>query len=92
MMSRFRKKPIEVEAVEGSVLLRLAKNAWRDLPVWLRRAHDEGKVRFLPHGIEIKTLEGVLTARSEDWVICGLKDEIYPCKPDIFAASYEPIS
>lgn len=38
----------------------------------------------------IDTLEGSMTARSGDWVIRGVKGELYPCKPDIFEATYEP--
>lgn len=40
--------------------------------------------------LNIKTLEGVMTANAGDWIICGVKGEIYPCKPDIFDATYEP--
>lgn len=40
----------------------------------------------------IRTLEGVMEARDGDWIIKGVKGEFYPCKPDIFAATYEPCS
>ena len=39
---------------------------------------------------DIKTLEGVMRADPGDWIITGVKGERYPCKPDIFAATYEP--
>lgn len=38
----------------------------------------------------IQTLEGTMTAEKGDWIIKGVKGEFYPCKPDIFDASYEP--
>ena len=38
----------------------------------------------------IKTLEGDMVAEPGDWIITGIKGERYPCKPDIFAATYEP--
>jgi hypothetical protein len=38
----------------------------------------------------IKTLEGELTVSPNDWIIKGVKGEFYPCKPDVFTASYEP--
>lgn len=38
----------------------------------------------------ISTLEGTMTASNGDWIIRGVKGELYPCKPDIFAATYEP--
>ena len=40
--------------------------------------------------LEIETLEGNMTAKVGDWIIKGVKGEFYPCKPDIFAATYEP--
>jgi hypothetical protein len=39
----------------------------------------------------IRTMEGQMTVSPQDWVICGVKGEFYPCKPDIFAATYEPV-
>jgi len=39
----------------------------------------------------IKTLEGDMIASAGDWIIKGIKGEFYPCKPDIFEASYEPV-
>lgn len=41
-------------------------------------------------GLEILTLEGKMTADVGDWIIRGVKGEFYPCKPDIFEATYEP--
>jgi hypothetical protein len=42
-------------------------------------------------GLLIPTLEGLMVAKEGDWVIKGIKGEIYPCKPDIFEATYEPV-
>lgn len=42
-------------------------------------------------GLHIPTLEGLMLAREGDWVIRGVKGELYACKPDIFAATYEPV-
>ena len=41
--------------------------------------------------LHIETLEGVMLANVGDWVITGIKGEQYPCKPDIFEATYEPV-
>jgi hypothetical protein len=41
-------------------------------------------------GIIIRTLEGGMTASPGDWIIRGVQGEFYPCKPDIFEATYEP--
>lgn len=43
------------------------------------------------YGIKIPTLEGVMTASLGDWIIRGVKGEFYPCKPDIFDATYEAV-
>lgn len=40
----------------------------------------------------IQTLEGTMRAEVGDWIITGVKGERYPCKPDIFAATYEPVT
>jgi hypothetical protein len=43
-------------------------------------------------GLWIPTLEGLMLGRQGDWIIRGVKGELYPCKPDIFEATYEPES
>lgn len=58
---------------------------YRKKPVVIEAVRHEG-----PDPLPIGTLEGVLTARPGDWIITGVKGERYPCKPDIFAATYEP--
>lgn len=40
--------------------------------------------------IDLSTLEGTMRANLGDWIIKGVKGEFYPCKPDIFEATYEP--
>ena len=42
-------------------------------------------------GLLIPTLEGTMVARQNDWIIRGVKGELYPCKPDIFEATYESV-
>jgi hypothetical protein len=42
--------------------------------------------------MDIQTLEGTMHAQVGDWIITGLRGEQYPCKPDIFAASYEEVT
>lgn len=39
----------------------------------------------------VRTLEGTMRMEAGDWLITGIKGEKYPCKPDIFAATYEPV-
>lgn len=44
-----------------------------------------------PEPLPISTLEGTMLANPGDWIITGVKGERYPCKPDIFAATYEQV-
>jgi hypothetical protein len=81
-MGHYRKKPVVIEAVQLPVAV---------APAWLADAMDAGKVTLYSAGDAfIQTLEGQLHALPGDWIIRGIKGELYPCKPDIFAESYEP--
>jgi hypothetical protein len=79
-MPKFRKKPVVIEAWQF--------NEAELTPDWLSWS-DAWSLKE-GHG-EIETLEGIMTARPGDWIIKGVKGEIYPCKPDIFEATYEPV-
>lgn len=84
-MARFRKKPVVIEATQITA-------EWfdGDHPNPL---HPIGLV-FDPvrRVVEIPTLEGTMTGSEGDWIITGVKGERYPCKPDIFSATYEVAS
>lgn len=54
--------------------------------------HNFGKYNDETAWCEIKTLEGTMTAKTGDYIIKGVKGEIYPCKPDIFEETYELLS
>lgn len=79
---KYRKKPVEVEAFRFGI---------DSMPDWFVEESLHGKVTvhraFLQ--ADIKTLEGVMRANFGDFIIRGVKGEIYPCKPDIFYATYE---
>ena len=78
-MPKFRKKPIVIEAVQ-----------WfpgAEHPE-IKLGHDE---YWDGDGAHIMTLEGPLHVSPGDWIIKGVKGEFYPCKPDIFASTYEPV-
>lgn len=83
-MAKYRKKPVEIDAFQ-----------WKTgyvAPKWFQEARlnkiatpdNEG-------GCAIKTLEGTMRASPGDWIIRGVQGEMYPVKPDIFAATYEPV-
>lgn len=86
---KFRKKPVEIEAY----LVPPNDGHTRDLPPpWLIHALCAKTVDADPSGgLQIKTLEGTMRADVGDWIIQGVKGELYPCKPDIFAATYDPV-
>lgn len=86
---KYRKKPVVIDAVGATALLFNAANQWNKLPTWIVKAYDLGNILFLNDSIKIETLEGTMTASRGDYVIHGIKGEIYPCKPDIFEATYE---
>lgn len=78
---RYRKKPIEIYALQY-----LADKWDASAPPEFHEAvqHTDGKPW-------IGTLEGVLTVSEGDWIIRGVKGEFYPCKPDIFEATYDKV-
>ena len=94
-MPMFRKKPVVVEAIhwKGDNLQEVI--TFTDGPPDVRSMHagekweDYEKI-VAAHGLKIYTLEGEMSASVGDWIIRGVKGEFYPCKPDIFEATYEP--
>lgn len=90
-MPRYRKKPVTIDAIRVAHALRDAKHDWNALPNWLRDAYEEGTVLFEDRAVGIATMEGHMRGGWDDWIIRGLHGELYPCKPDIFEATYEPV-
>ena len=83
---KFRKKPVVIEAVQWH-----GKDDTNRLANWLAQQEAAlGGWLFHDTDISIPTLEGVMKALPGDWIIRGVKGEFYPCKPDIFAATYDP--
>lgn len=99
-MTHYRKKPIVIEAFQMTKERRSDNADW---PLWLNEAwqkeNDEPGSLFpknFPNSdgtdeLCIYTPEGVHLVTFGDWIIRGVKGELYPCKPDIFAATYEPV-
>lgn len=84
---KYRKKPKEIEAIQ-----------WRYNPINAFENNFEEIKSFCPNavldhwrGLVIPTLEGNMTALNRDYIIKGIKGEFYPCKPDIFEATYEAV-
>lgn len=83
-MAKYRKKPVEIEA------FRFTSSELSGLPQWFTQAVSASKVMLhdANRTLTIETLEGMMTALPGDWIIRGVKNEIYPCKPDIFELTY----
>ena len=80
---KYRKKPVVINAIQYYPGLGIEM-----LEACFQTA--ELPFEYVGGAILIKTLEGTMRADIGDWIIRGVKGEFYPCKPDIFAATYEP--
>ena len=84
---KFRKKPVVIDAVKWT------GNNHEEIQEFIRSGHGGYHWSSIHPDAKliIHTLEGELLAEISDWIIKGVKNEFYPCKPDIFAATYEPV-
>lgn len=88
-MATFKKKPITIEAFKwtgGYPAEKWGVDALKRKDMWFENGPDG-----LPLYLKIRTLEGVMTANRRDYIIRGIAGEIYPCKPEIFEATYEEV-
>lgn len=88
---KFRKKPVTIEAMRLPPVWDI--DGRLEFEEWLVPKADAvgRKCRYSGEDLIIPTLEGDHLALAGDWIICGIKGELYPCKPDIFAATYEQV-
>jgi hypothetical protein len=84
---RFRKKPVEVEAVQMPSIM----GDFTLAPTWLKEAMDRGDVKYIyDDKFTVHTLEGVMSGFTGDFIIRGVRGELYACKREIFMETYEP--
>lgn len=90
---KVRKKPVEVEAIQWKPLDMLIYEVMKFMGIDKSNMKDKEILAFGKYKGEltIETLEGIMTVSDGDWIIKGVKGEFYPCKPDIFAETYEVI-
>jgi len=86
--AKYRKKPVVIEAVKF-------EDNGHACAAWCggrfsadQKPSDLSDIRY---SVLIPTLEGTMRADRGDWIIRGVKGEFYPCKPDIFEATYEEL-
>lgn len=85
---KFRKKPVEIEAIEFTRL------NWEEVKEFTNNAAHTLMIEKRINGkctCIIPTLEGEHIANENDWIIKGVKGEFYPCKPDVFGLTYEKV-
>lgn len=97
-MARFRKKPIEIEAVQiREATCGPCNDVFDEGPTWLQTARINNVVQvYTPSGelnakVKVHSAEGTMRAGPTDWLIRGVQGEIYPCKDEIFQETYEPV-
>lgn len=92
-MGQYRKKPVVIEAFQYPGHSFPNTDPIMAFEDWLEpRAKAVGRwpMRYVGQSLIIPTLEGDHEAKPGDWIIQGIQGELYPCKPDIFEATYEP--
>ena len=83
-MSKYRKKSVKVEAVRYMID--------DTLPDWfMDRVTNNTIITHKDGTCDINTLEGIMKSNKGDYIILGVNGEVYPCKPDIFEKTYEPV-
>lgn len=90
---KYKKKPVEVEAVKFLGFYGKERN-FSERPEWLETAlYVDKTIEFfdIPEKLTIHTLEGDMFVSPDDYIIKGVQDELYPCKPDIFEQTYEKV-
>ena len=91
VVKRFRKKPVIIEAIQYTPHSNCGEVA-KFIGLESEAACFDCANPSVPDGFIIPTLEGDMEASPGDWIIKGIAGEFYPCKPDIFEASYEEVS
>lgn len=85
---KYRKKPVVIEAIQWDGTYEQVSEIKEFAPDVYERTDLDFKRRYL----YIKTLEGDFLVSPKDYIIKGIKGEFYSCKPDIFEATYEPVT
>lgn len=88
-MTVWRKRPIEIDAVQwfpDETLGGFSSHGYSNRRV----GTDKHGIEYTVCNVGLQTLEGFMHIKPGDWIITGVQGERYPCKPDIFEATYEP--
>src|SRR5690606_25918933 len=89
--AKFRKKPVVIEAMQFQGIAIGNIDYAEKFDAWVVANQGSDECRYRGRSLIIATLEGEMEALPGDWIIKGVKGELYPCKPDIFEATYEAV-
>lgn len=86
-MGKFRKKPVEIEAIQFN-----GRSSIHEMErEWGHRFTEKSEFNDALGIFDIHTIEGTLRVSPGDWVVKGVIGEFYPCRPDIFEKTYDPV-
>lgn len=96
---KYRKKPVVIEAFQMTKERREDNSEWPEWlhSAWNKKSYTAGSLQPIRPGSDtdrrlyLMTLEGAFVVQWDDWIIQGVQGELYPCKPDIFEATYEAV-
>lgn len=88
-MAKYRKKPVEIEAIQYTFYNKKEIDEFVGKQLGEYSRNDPNNI--YDTYLVIPTLEGNMEANCNDWIIKGVRGEFYPCKPDIFERTYEPV-
>lgn len=91
MIQKFKKKPVEIEAIQYTGKNDFEIGKWSNDLVYPSPVLEPTENNPSGSYLQIKTLEGIMTAIVGDWIIKGVKGEFYPCKNDIFIMTYDVV-
>jgi hypothetical protein len=91
-VKQYRKKPVVVQAMLFSTNNEVGSPTMDAIVNWANQGQDKPNAWHNGTDIFINTLEGEMRATVGDYIIRGVKGEFYPCKPDIFEATYEEVA
>jgi len=87
-MAKYRKKPVVIEATQLAAWDQNVEDTFHE---WCEEVGFENFTSERDQTLVIHTLDGDMTAEPGDWIIKGVAGEFYPCKPGIFAETYEAV-
>lgn len=88
---KLRRKPIEVEAekVIDLLLMYSTEEGKQKLPPWIKKLDEAGGIIWSKYDISVYLNKEFLTARSEDYLICGVDGKVYPASASVISGGYE---